>query len=213
MAVSYPSRLTTPSRAEVKSSRIVKGSTLLTACNALNHFPGWRRPWHVYSPTIQPEALGADGDLGWPRDMGTRIEFHKFPVQTSPLSRHMEVVALVAAYSDGGTTDPYIRVQLRSADALTVIDEGVTWARTDGTLPGGVEMASYVYNNVTYFRVKPQIIATGGHERDGLASVPGGPPRMLYFGDDAGDALVVDVTAQSCWLISMTLFEYPEATL
>lgn len=216
MPVSYPAALVKPNatRGDVKNAVPVTGRTLVGCTNALNHFAGWRRPWHVYVPSIQPPALYAASDFGWPLNTGTRAEVHKVLITTSTLSSHLELIFHVASYAEGGTVDPYVRVNL-STQTGTVIDEGVQWRRSDGTLPGGDELPRVRAAGNNYYRSKPTVISTGGLARDGLVAIPYGPPRMLYF-DNAtygGATLVLDIQAGGAWITSLTVFEYPEVTL
>lgn len=213
MGVPYPSDLIIPSREPVKSAKPVKGRSQVGFVNAMNHLAGWRRPWHTYTPSIKSAAFGANKDLGFPVELSTRGESHKLLIPTSKLSSHLDLVMYVASLSDGGTSEPYIGVDLKTLTGAT-IDEGIQWLRNpDGTLPGGREFPVVRIAGTNYHRVEPYMITTNGRNRDGLAGVPGGTPRMLYLDTSAGDTVVLNISTIGVWLLSCTAFEYPETTL
>ena len=210
MSVAYPSEFVPVNRETIKTASPVTGRTLIGLVNNLNHLAGWRRPRHVYMPGVRAETWGDSTDIGWPFNMKDRDETHAFPIITSPLTRHLDVVVYGASKASEGTVAPYVTVSLAELTGAT-LDVCVKWARDDGTLPGSDEMPVL---RGGLKRVKPTSVTTGGLARDGLASgLTPSSPRMLYTGGKPGEMIRVYIETHGFWLISVSIFEYPEVTL
>lgn len=214
MSAPVPFSLTLPGTAETQIGKPVLGSTLGKLAGAANCLAGYRgRGWHPYIPSVRRDTTTLD--TGLPFGLADRSEEHRVWIRTSPLSLRLELVLVVASQTIGGTSEPYVEVDLYDGTGA-VVDVGVKWARDLGSLPGRDARPVRDSNTGTRWRrAWPVVISTAGVVRDHYAAgATPSIPRMLYFGTGyAGQDLQLRVQTYGTQLLSMTAIEAVEATL
>jgi hypothetical protein len=212
MGVPAPTRLVVPTRTEIHTGRPVTSATLGTFAGALNYLAYTRgRHWTPsisYSPAWDP---GDGHDSGFRHNTDGHNQTHRIIVPTSLLARHLALVVLACARSQGGSTAPTVTAALQTASG-GVVDPGVIWRRDDGTFPA----ESFRYDNAgtTRWRCPAAVLHTGAVAQDSL--IAGGiptQPRLLSVEDKAGDVLMLVVTTASAAVLSVTAWEWPETEI
>jgi len=209
-----------PGSQGIQSAKPVRGATLMGIADALNHFAGVRGiGWHPCGCYSAPDATGGDYDIGDILDTGARSEVIRIYLRTSPLTAHLALSLVVASYNgDGGPYAPEITAALDTPLGVS-IDIGCKWTRAHGTLPGqpwtrfDADSADATTDWHRY--VRPSFIESGSMARDDEANDASAAeaPRLLYLGAYSGTDVILTVTTQAVYTVSVTAFEYPEGVI
>lgn len=213
MGVPAPLRFTLPSQDAVRIGLPVAGATLGGVASAANHLAGTRgRHWTPIHCTSTAWESGDGRDTGWPHDTQGQNEIHLIPITTSPLAKHLALHVLAACRASGGSTDPYVAVSLETGSGA-VIDPGVLWRRSDGTLLGISERYQDRTHDPAWRRwmLTPVVLTTGTSMQDSAVTIGiHSAPRLLVLGAHAGDVLVMRVVTDSATVLSITPWEWVE---
>ena len=211
MAAPPPLTFAIPTALEVQNARPVMGNTLMPMASALEHFAGVRaRGWHPCAAWSEPDTAATDiGDLLSP---SSRTEVIRVLCRTSPLTTHLAVAMEIASLEVGGSLAPTVVAAVYDLSGVAV-DIGCTWTRARRTLSGATEPRVLVVGVAAVDPVRPQLVETPPMMMDETANdVSPSEPRLLFIDTYGGDDLEVRVTTQACWTVSVTVFEYVEAT-
>ena len=139
MSVPYTSRrLVPPSPLPTQSGRPVFGQTLAALADGVNTVAGvYARSWqtvHV-SQVVESAAANLNGYVHSSNGVNQSV---RAAYLVGPLDEALQVAVLVSSEAEGGTSVPSVTVQLEDVGG-SVVDIGVKWQRSDGSLRGNEE--------------------------------------------------------------------------
>ena len=139
MTVPYTSRrLVPPSPLPTQSARPVLGQTLAALADGVNTVAGvYARSWqtvHV-SQVVETAAANLNGYVHSANGINQTV---RAAYLVGPLDEALQVAVLVSSEAAGGTSTPSVTVQLEDVGG-SVVDIGIKWQRSDGSLRGNEE--------------------------------------------------------------------------
>jgi hypothetical protein len=171
-----PSRaVRSPTAAELQIARPVLGRTATSLFSGMTGLHGSRLKRAMHSPIVMAMAPAPD-------DSGTASTLrydYRFPFVSSPYATHLWLGMWLVA-EEGQSTPPEVKAEIYD-EAGVLIDAGVTWIATDGSLPLAPRQDDPFAGagNRGVLAVQDDFIETGWAE----ASEVAGGPRLLQLGD------------------------------
>ena len=207
MAGIVPTGWTVPGASEMHIARPVKGASLVGLAGAFNHLNALHA--RGFSPVgcyqLARLASASAEDIGY-IEGEVLNETHHVPYYVPPGVALLHVAMLVLSYETGGTADPSVTMDIRD-DAGGTIDEGCTWARAEGTMPGHERLMRGRY------RLYPALIESAvAFLSTDPTSGPTGPRRLSVSGKD-GDVVVLRVVTVRAMLVGLFVLPVPPVSL
>ncbi len=208
MASPVPTSFTPPSADEISPDALVYGRTLVTLAGAAHHVLAWHvRGWCCVDIWQGPEqtTLATDSGMETQTPAAAWLVLVPYFVPVGVDWLHVAVTALALSAEAGGTT-PEVTVSIEEQSG-TPVDDGVTWTRADGSLPGRVTRDGGTLRLVPFqVETEPRTVA------DPTPGAPGVPRRLSVAGF-AGGALILRIEGTRCRPIALHLLPEPRATL
>lgn len=194
---------------ETNMGRPVLGRTLVAMAGALNHLNALQARGFAPVSIMQGPALAvADADdVGYFHAQPDRYESVWAPYYVPKGVDLLHVAIVCLSFETGGDQDPEVTVTVEASTLVSVVDEGCTWTRATGALPGD----EFSVAGDDYLR--PFLIESS--TRFQAADPTSGPtdPRRLSVGTKAGDMVVVKVATVRCQVVALYILPVPPESI
>lgn len=194
---------------ETHMGRPVLGRTLVAMAGALNHLNALQARGFAPVSIMQGPALAvADvDDVGYFHAEPARYESIWAPYYVPEGVDLLHVALVCLSWERDGTQAPEVTVDVVESGLVAMVDEGCTWTRATGALPGD----EFSVAGDDYLR--PYLIESS--TRFQAADPTSGPtdPRRLSVGSKAGSMVVIRVATIRCQVVALFVLPVPPESI
>lgn len=208
MSSPVPLSFTLPRAAEITPDALVYGRTLVALAGGAHHLLAWHvRGWQAVDiwQGGKQSSVSTDSGLVHLEPAAAWLVLVAYHVPIGVEWVHVAMTALSVA-GDAGTGTPEATVSVETATAVAV-DDGATWTRADGSLPGRHT------RDGGFLRLHPYTVESSPRTTDDPTPGTPGTPRRLYVGSEAGGVVMLRVETARCMPVCLYVLPEPEVTL